>query len=373
MSIDTSIVKPVPEGRTTSHFFSFKTLKTSPPRSRDRMFFTEQLALLIETGISVHDSLMMLKDEMDNPKFQSILDTMTKDVSEGKPLSQALAKHPTVFSKTYTNLIAASEGGGFLHPVLLELLAMDQKRETLKNILVSAFTYPIFLLIFSIAVVLFILVFVFPKFGELFAPIRDQLPPTTLALLWISDHLISFWPVVLGGVVIGFFLIRYWLKSPRGKAIGDHLKLSIPFVKAIAIELYLVLSLRVVSLSLSRGVSILDTLAACKETVQNYVFQQFLEKVQKNVEEGQKISQEFKKSPLIPPLVQQMIATGEASGALPKVMSRIADFYEQRLTQRLHFISKIAEPVMLVVMGALVGLIVSSLILPIFMLSKSVH
>ncbi len=340
---------------------------------KERMFFTEQLALLLETGTNLHAGLRVLKGQVQSPAMESVIEALISDVAGGKSFSQALARHPQVFTKTYVNLIAASEGGGFMYQVLQQLLEMDEKRGQLRSTMVSALSYPVFLLVFALAVVIFVLVVVFPKFAEMFSLIQDQLPPTTVFLMAASDFLRNQWVPLLGAIALAMSLLRYWMATPGGTQTLDRLKIRLPGIGAIFIKLYLVQSLRVMSLSLDNGVGIVDTLHACREVVRNRLFQRFIESVEGRVQEGGGIAAGFSGSDFIPPIVEQMITTGEETGNLPKVMGRLADFYERELGKRLDAVSRLAEPVMLLVMGAVVGLLVSSLILPIFKLSRAVH
>ena len=339
---------------------------------KERMFFTEQLALLLETGATLQQALITMGEHSQKPAMKRILDELGNDISSGRTFSQALARHPQDFSTTYISLVAASEDGGFLDKVLLQLLQMDEKRERLKETLVSALSYPAFLSVFSIAVVVFVLVVVFPKFGTMFTMIHDQLPATTRGLMWLSDVLRDYWLFVILAMVGAAIALRQWALSDAGGELIDRAKVSIPGVRDIFIQVYLVQSLRVMSLSLSNGVSLVDTLASCKDVVSNRLFRRLFAVVESGVRQGSGIAASFRQDALLPPLVQQMIATGEESGNLPKVMGRMADFYERELTRRLATLSKMAEPIMLMVMGLVVGIIVSSLILPIFKLSRAV-
>lgn len=340
--------------------------------SKDRMFFTEQLALLIETGMPVHKALLVLQGQMGNPALTSVIEDLNEQLAGGKSLSYALQQHPEVFSSTYINLVAASEGGGFMHQVLTQLLGMEQKREELRSTLVSAFTYPAFLVSFSILVVIFVLVFVFPKFGQLFLAIKDELPATTVVLLAVSDLLREQWPFLLAGVIgFGFLLVR-WLASSSGRASVDRMKLSLPLVSGIFVQLYLVQAFRVLSLSLSNGVTVVDALRACRDVVDNGVFRQLLRRVESRVTEGGKIGEAFADSEFMPDLAKQMITTAEEAGNLALVTDRMAQFYQGELNKKLERMAKVIEPIMLLVMGVVVGVIVSSLILPIFKLSHAV-
>ena len=339
--------------------------------SKDRMFFTEQLALLIETGMPVHQALIILRDQVD-PRLADVIGDLNEMLSAGKSLSYALEQHPEVFSTTYVNLVAASEGGGFMHEVLTRLLNMEEKREELRSTLISAFTYPAFLVSFSILVVVFVLVFVFPKFGALFLAIEDELPATTVFLLAASDLLRDQWMLLLGLLAGGGFACARWFATDAGRGVVDRAKLRVPFVSTIFTQLYLVQSLRVLSLSISNGVSIVDSLNACRDVVDNGVFRKFLRDVEATVIQGGKVGDGFAASPVIPNLAKQMIATGEEAGNLGVVTDRMAQFYQRELNKKLDRLTKIIEPVMLLVMGVVVGVIVSSLILPIFKLSHAV-
>lgn len=339
---------------------------------KERMFFTEQLALLLETGATLQQALATMAQHAHRPALHKMLTGLESEVSSGKAFSQALAAQPEVFSPTYVSLVAASEDGGFLDKVLAQILEMEEKREQLRSTVMSALSYPAFLTLFSFAVVVFVLVVVFPKFGTMFAAIHDQLPATTRGLMWLSDVLRFYWMYVVGGIVGLAIGVRQWAVSERGKTFIDQAKVTVPGIRDVIIQIYLVQSLRVMSLSLTNGVSLVDTLASCKDVVRNRVFRKLFAVVELRVQQGAGVSSGFRESDLLPPLVTQMITTGEESGNLPKVMGRMADFYERELGKRLTTLSKMAEPLMLMVMGLVVGIIVSSLILPIFKLSRAV-
>jgi type II secretory pathway component PulF len=339
---------------------------------RDRMAFTERLALLLETGTPLHGALQALRQQAGSPAMQAMIGELAADVETGQRFSQALARHPEVFSTTYTNLVAASEGGGFMHEVLEQLLTEEQKREELRNTIVSALTYPAFLTLFSVGVVVFVLVVVFPKFGEMFARIHDQLPATTIALMWLSDMMRQYWWQLLAATgLIGVGIVR-GLSSAAGRNFVDGLKLRMPGLRDVFVQLYLTQSLRVMGLSLGHGVPIVEALRSTRDVVKNRIFRDLFVSVELSVQEGNTITSAFEQSDFIPDLVKQMIGTAEASGSLAPVLGRVAEHYERELGRKLATLSKLAEPVMLLIMGVLVGVIVSSLILPIFKLSKAV-
>lgn len=340
--------------------------------SSDRMFFTEQLSLLLETGTSLVEALRSVAAHSQNAQLRVVIEQMTIDISEGNAFSAALKKQEDLFPTTYINLIRASENGGFTAAVLAELLEMDEKKERLDATLKSALSYPAFLMLFSFAVVTFVLVVVFPKFAEMFANIADELPLSTKILMWLSDQILDFWPFIIAAIVALFLLAQRWLNSNGGTQIIDTIKLRVPFVRQIFTELYVVQSMRVMALSLGNGVSVMDTLASCRDVVRNHHYQQFMQFLEVSVQEGKGLGYGFRQTDLVPDIVQQMVITGEESGSLPKVMHRIASYYERQLDKRLTLLAKAAEPAMLLIMGVVVGLLVSSLILPIFKLSRAV-
>lgn len=339
---------------------------------KDRRFFTERMALLLSTGTNLHTSLKSLQGQLDNPAMQTVVEQMIEEIGEGRQFSQALARHPAVFSQTYVNLIAASEDGGFMHEVMEQLLQMDEKKERLQRTLFSALSYPVFLLLFAFGVVVFVLVVVFPKFGDMFSSIQDQLPATTVFLMATSSLFIEHWPYLLTGLALLLLGLWKWSVSAAGSQQIDFLKLRLPGLRDIFVRLYLLQSMRVLGMSLGNGVSILEALQASRDVVNNQLFRNFIDNVSEQVAGGNGIASGFNDTTFIPPMVQQMIKTGEETSSLPKVMDRLADFYERELSTKLETISRLAEPVMLLVMGVVVGLLVSSLILPIFKLSRAV-
>jgi len=347
-------------------------LGSRPLGVRDRMLFTERLALLLETGVPLHTALQSLHEQSEQPAQRAMITAMSDDILAGERFSSALGKHD-LFPSAYVNLVAASEAGGFLPEVLDQLVDMDEKEERLKRTLVSALSYPIILMVFSFAVVLFILIFVFPKFAVMFESIRDKLPWTTRILMGVSNVLTQHGALVGAGAAALCGLGWMLSKRPEIRLALDRATLRLPLVREVFAKIYLTRLLRVMGISLERGVTILATLEACRAVVSNHDVQQFILGLEADVTEGKGISAGFQHSPFIPPAVRQMVATGEATGTLGRVMGRIADAYDRDLTKQLAQLSKLAEPVMLIVMGVVVGTIVSSLILPIFKLSSTVH
>lgn len=337
----------------------------------DRMVFSERLALLIQTGVSLLEALRAMEHQTEQPAVAAVIAELAKSISEGKSFSVALAAHPSMFSTPYISLVSAAEEGGFLGAVLDQLQQMDEKAIHLRSNVISTLSYPAFLISFSIAVIVFVLMFIFPKFEDLFSSIQKELPPTTIVLLATSRFLIVYWPHVLGAFAVFVWALLAWIKSARGRIYVDRLKIGMPIVGHIYVMGALVQLLGVLGLSLSNGVPITVALKACQDVVKNSVFGAFIEDVRNHVNEGRGISIGFTQAAFIPPMVKQMVTTGENTGNLGLVLTRIAAFYEKDINKRIQIISKAVEPIMLLVMGVVVGLIVASLILPIFKLSRA--
>lgn len=338
-----------------------------------RMVFTERLSLLLETGVSLLEALKAMRMQTEEGLLASIIDSLIETISDGKSFSAALEKHPEMFSTTYTSLVFAAEEGGFLQQVLTQLHRMDDKNNQLRSNITSALSYPAFLIVFSIAVVVFVLVVIFPKFETLFASIHDQLPITTIFLMALSAFVRHYWILIILATSGLAWVGMTWIKSPAGKLAIDQFKMRAPLIKDIYTQVYLSQTLSVLGLSLSNGVPITVALKASQGVVKNLIFVRFLDDIRNHVNEGRGIAIGFTTSTIIPPMVRQMVATGEQTGNLGMVMSRVADFYERELTKRISILFKSIEPIMLVVMGVVVGLIVISLILPIFKLSRAIH
>lgn len=359
-----------------SRRFSLNSRITFGSRSvgvTERMVFTERLALLLETGVSLVEAVKILHRQTDDPRLADILEAIAGSVSEGYPFSVALARHPEMFSRIYVSLVAAAEEGGFLPAVLEQLRVMDEKHRDMRSNIISALSYPGFLILFSLAVVIFVLVVIFPKFETLFMSIRDQLPGPTIVLMFVSEALRQYWWLILLLLGAGLGLFAAWLRTAGGKRTVDQLKLRTPVVRDIFIQMYLSQTLGVLGMSLANGVPITAALKAAQEVVGNSVFFDFLQAVQRHVNEGRGVAAGFIEAEFMPPMVRQMIATGDQTGNLAKVMTRVAEFYGRELNNRIAALAKAVEPVMLLVMGVVVGLIVASLILPIFKLSRAVH
>jgi type II secretory pathway component PulF len=340
---------------------------------QDRMLFTERIELLLDTGVSLLEALQVLHQQTTQPRVAAVLGSLVATVGEGQPLSVALSRHPEMFPQTYVRLVAAAEEGSFLPQVLQQLREMEEKSIQTRSAVLGAMAYPGFLVVFSTAVVVFVLVVIFPKFEQLFMSIRDQLPAPTLVLMFLSTMLRQHWlalSMVGTGAVAG---LAMWLRTPAGRQALDHVKIRTPLIGTIFVQVYVSHTFRVLGTSIANGVPVMVAMKAAQDVVANSVFGQFLQDVLASIEQGRGVAAGFGEAAFVPPMVRQMVATGEQSGNLAKVMIRVAEFYERELYKRIAAFAKAVEPFMLMAMGVVVGLIVAALILPIFQLSRAVH
>lgn len=339
----------------------------------DRIAFTEQLALLLEASVPLHTAIHELQRQARKPAVHQVLAELHADILDGKPLSRALARQPAMFPATYTHLVAAAEEGGFLPQILEQLQELDEKAQNLRVALVSALTYPVVLLTLSIAVVCFILLWVFPRFADLFESIHDRLPFTTLILMALSDFLRQYGSLVLAGLAAALLAGRRVLSSPAPRAALERGLMALPGIGPTLMGIHMVRVFRILALSLKHGVPLLKALAAAEEIASTAALRLAMQRMRISVEEGRGLSAALAELDFIPPLAQEMLATGERTGHLAKVLKRLSEHYQRKLEHRLSTLAKIVEPAMLLFMGALVAMIVSALILPIFKLSAAVH
>lgn len=347
--------------------------RAQPIPLRDRMAFDEQLALLLETGVPLHTALGELENQTDNAEVREILCAIRDEIIEGVSMASAMANHPRMFNTTYTNIIASGEAGGFLPSALQQLMELDEKTQRLRGIVGSALTYPMVLLVTSVLVVGFVLLWVFPKFTELFSSMGDNLPFLTVLLMRISAAIRDYWLALLAALGIVGGVIWHSLRQPEVRERLDRFLLNLPLIGPVLIQVHLVPTLRVLSLSLANAVPVLKALTATREVTTSSAFRAMIDKAIQNIEEGQSLSKVFAESRFMPSLAREMIITGEATGNLALVMGRLCDYYQKQLEQRLQMLAKLSEPLMLLIMSLVIGGIVSALILPIFKLATTAH
>jgi type IV pilus assembly protein PilC len=340
------------------------------PGAKDVCNFTSQLAVMIRAGISIRAAIEGVAEQTENPKFRAMLMQMKKDVESGKQFSDALKRYPKNFSPLYINMVKASElSGGFSK--MLERIAqyLNQQIET-ASMVKGAMIYPGIIGTFAIGTTIFLLKFVVPRFMTIFKGKEAALPLPTKALLVVSDFMNAYWYLCLFGTaaaVWSFFLV---IKTDWGHLWWDKTKLTVPLFKKMFRALYISRSLHTMGQLINAGVPMLDTLAITADISGNTLYKRMWRVVYSSVKQGKKISAPLQKSPLLPRSVVQMISAGEESGKLGEVLDTVSEFYARELKAVIKSVTAMIEPLMIVVMGGLVGFIAMSIILPIFKLSQ---
>lgn len=342
-------------------------------KSKDLVIFTRQLATMINAGVPLVRSLATMQGQTENPVFKKQLVSISKDVESGIAFADALEKFPNTFSPTYVNMIRAGEAGGILDEILKKLAVQQEKDAAIRAKFKSAMTYPVVLIGITVIVFIGLMTMVVPKIGTIIAELSDgKLPPMTQAMLAISDFLINFWYIHVAVVVFGgAFLVRY-VKTPKGRANKDKLLLRLPGIKLLVIKLSVARFSRIFASLMSAGVSVIDSIEITGRAIGNAVFEKELMDAAKVVANGQQLSEALSKSKVFPPIVSQMLAIGEETGQIDSVLIKVAEFYEEEVDAAVDGLSSILEPILILVMGGMVGLIAISVIGPISSLATKI-
>jgi type II secretory pathway component PulF len=341
--------------------------------TRELIFFTSQLSLMIEIGTALNVGLDSIAKQIKNPMFKQVITDIIADVEGGSLLSDAMGKYPRIFSNVYVSLVKAGENSGELKQMLDRAVTVQEKQEKFLATIKKATTYPLILCGVSVTVVIFLLTFVFPRFAVLFEEIEDILPASTKFLLYLSTTIRSSWlsAVILAGIIVGGIYI--FAKSRTGRLLIDRLKMSIPVLADACIRIYLVQMMRTLGFLMLCNVPLMDALRITRAGINNLIFTRFIDETTNHLEEGRGMSLAFIESSFIPESAKQIVKTGEETQNIAKVMLRLSDYYEGEIDDQMKKFATIIEPALLIVMGVVVGTIVMSLILPIFKLSKMVH
>ena len=342
-------------------------------KAKEIILFTSQLSLMLEVGTPLTSSLTAIENQTENPAFKEVIQAMGRDIEEGLQLSDAMRRHPQVFNNIFISMIKAGETGGFLQKILDRLAEMQEKRQALIAQLRSTLTYPAILCLVGLLVVVFILVGVLPKFATFFAGKESILPITTRFLMAMSHSLRGYWWVYLISTVGLIVALKLWKESESGQALIDRFCVSAPMVARLYNKIYTCQLLRTLGHLMSSQVPLLEALEVTRATIRNRHFSRFITQIMDHVEKGGRFAQPFTTYPYIMDSVKQMVATGEEVGNLPTVMLRLAGFYDTEVDRELKNIASLIEPIALMLLGGVVGVIVTSVILPLFRLAHAVH
>ncbi len=328
--------------------------------------FTRQFSVMIDAGLPLVQCLEILGNQEENKNFAAVILQTRGDVESGKSLADAMRQHPKTFDPLFTNMVAAGEAGGILDTILKRLATYIEKAVKLAGQVKSAMIYPVAVIVIASLVVAVILWKVIPTFASLFQGLGATLPLPTRIVIALSDNLVRFFPVLIVAMVTVGFLFQRYYATHGGKRVVDGTLLKAPILGDILRKIAVARFCRTLSTLISSGVPILDGLEITAKTAGNSVMEDAVMVTRKSIERGETISAPLKDTRVFPPMVTQMIGVGEATGALDTMLAKIADFYEEEVDTAVAGLLTLLEPIMIAILGVVVGGIVISMYLPIF-------
>jgi len=340
--------------------------------TKDLVVFTRQFATMIDAGLPLVQCLDILGKQMDNKTFKSILVSVKESVESGSTFADALKKHPKAFDELYVNLVAAGEVGGILDTILNRLAAYIEKALKLKKQVKSAMTYPATIVGIALVVISVILVFVIPAFEKMFADFGGALPAPTQVVIDISDFVQNYILGIIVAIFLAIFAFKKIYSTPKGREKIDDWALKLPIFGILIRKVAVAKFTRTLGTMISSGVPILDGLDIVAKTAGNKTVEKAIYRVRQSISEGKTIAEPLEKSGVFPPMVCQMIAVGEQSGAIDTMLNKIADFYDDEVDDAVGNLTAMMEPLLMLFLGTTVGGLVIAMYLPIFKIAGTV-
>lgn len=334
---------------------------------KDKAVFSRQFAALINAGVAIVRSLGVMAEQCTNPKLKGALIDISSDVQQGMNLSEAMRKHPGCFDFMYVSMVQAGEVGGVLDEVMNRLSKLLEDRARLQNQIKSALTYPVAVCLFAVAIFIAMTVFLIPIFANIFEQLGVELPALTKFMLWISAVLRS-WRVLIPitAFIVGGFAYRQYYKTRVGRETIDRISLKVPLFGDLIQKSAVALFSRTFGALTRSGVPILSALEIVRDTAGNQVIANAVDAARKEIQQGGMISLALQKERVFPVMAIQMISIGEETGELDSMLMKVADFYEDEVEQAVKALTSIIEPIMIIVLGGMVGTILISMYLPMF-------
>jgi general secretion pathway protein F len=336
--------------------------------------FTRQLSTLLGSGMPLVPSLSILMQQAQNPLLKKSLAQIREQVNEGKSLTEGMSEFPQIFPPFYLNMVRAGEASGTINLVLERLADFSENQQALISKIKSAMYYPIVMLFMGTAVIFLLMTFVVPKITGIFADMHQTLPMVTTILVMVSNFLKSFWWLILILLAVSIAALKYMKDGTEtGRRMWDNAKLKIPLFGQINRKIAIARFCRTLATLLQSGVPLLSAMEIVRNIVNNIIIGEAIRQAAKDIEEGKGLSGPLSQSGMFPPLVTEMIAVGEQSGTLEKMLNRIATAYENESQANIMIMTSLLEPIMILVMGLAVGFIVVSILLPIFEMNQLVR
>lgn len=357
--------------------FDFNTLFEAKRVKQDQLVaFTRQLSAMVSAGVPLLRSLSSIEKHSEDKALKKILGGIVKDVEGGSTLGDALAKYPQTFNDIYVNMVRAGESAGILDDILKRIALQQEKSSAIRKKIKSAMTYPVVLIFITVAAFFGLMIFVIPQIATILTDLGGpdaELPGITLFMLSASHIITTYWYIIfpaIGGLIYG---VIWYIKQPRGRRQFHALVLKIPGIRTIIMKVTVARFARTFSALMGAGVAVLEALAVTSRAVGNVLYQEVLTEAAKEVKNGKSLSSVIEKSQLFPAIVAQMLAVGEETGQTDTVLVKVAEFYDEEVDLAIDGVSSIIEPVMIVIMGGMVGLIAASVMMPIAQLSQNIQ
>ncbi len=345
--------------------------KPGKAKKDELVVFTRQLSTMISAGITLLDSLEILADQIQNPKFRKTVKVVAQDVRGGSDFSAALARHPKCFKAIYVSMVKAGEVSGQLDEILIRLADYQESSAKLRREIKSAMTYPVVSLVMVFGITIFLMIGIVPQFKPIFEQLDVELPGLTLMVLNSSDWMVANWFIcagILTAAIVGMVLFK---KTPTGETVLDWIALKIPIFGALAQKVALSRFSKTFATLLKSGVPILGSLDIVAETCGNKIISSAVLNARESVRNGNSLAEPLDQSPVFPPMVTRMISIGEKSGSLEQLLEKIAAFYDEQVAATVKGLTSMIEPLLIGLMGFLVGGIVLAVFLPIFKLQSA--
>jgi type IV pilus assembly protein PilC len=342
-------------------------------KTRDIVIFTRQFATMINAGLPLVQSLDILAKQTENPALKEIVRQVVFDVEAGNTLADAFRKHPKAFTDLYVNMIAAGEAGGILDTILLRLATFMEKNDALVRKVKGAMVYPLVIMSVAVIAITVLLIFVIPTFSSMFASVNLELPLPTRIVIAMSNFLTSYWWAILGVIGAFVFALKRYYATSNGRKNLDTLLINSPVLGDVIRKSAVSRFTRTLGTLVSSGVAILDGLEITAKTAGNRVIHDAVMESRASIAGGETIAGPLEKSKVFPPMVVSMIAVGEQTGGLDEMLSKIADFYDEEVDVAVSALLSLMEPVMIVILGVVVGGMVIAMYLPIFDMMNAVQ
>jgi len=352
------------------NFLSKINLFKGGVKSKDLVIFSRQLATLVSAGVPIVQGLNILMEQIQSPVFKPIIGGVRTDIESGIAIADAMKKHPKAFSELYVSMIRAGETGGVLDSILERLSAYLEAAEELKGKVKGAMVYPLVISGVASAVTIFLLVAVIPTFKTVFASFGSELPLPTRILLGVSDFLRYNFAFLIVIPIVLFFVVKKWYKTEKGQTFIDGYVIKLPVMGDLLKKVAVAKFTRTLGTLIKSGVPILQALDTVAKTAGNKVVEDAILNARESIREGEKIADPLKQSGIFPAMVIQMISVGEETGNLETMLTKIADFYDQEVDTAVKAMTSLIEPIIICVMGVVIGSIVICMFLPIFQMSS---